>query len=347
MNILHQEIREQPSCIERCLAANASALARIAGHFRDRKIQSLALLARGTSRHAALYAYYLFGWQHQMPIQLVQPSLTTFLGQTPVLPRTAMAAVSQSGSSPDLGQVLQRAREQEVYTLAITNTPNSPLTLHAVDVLDIAAGPERAVAATKTYMNQLVALTLLCQSLPSGPSTGIDLSAVPAAVQAMLDLEPLIREVAQDLHSSPAMLIIGRGFHHATACETALKLQELTYIHAMPFTSADFIHGPMALLDDQAVVICLDASSRPNPHFRDIETRAAQTGSRLVVFTHQPERWHHATHMIPLPAAAQLADCLSPMPTIVASQLLAMYVGQAKGLDVVAPRFLQKETLTA
>ncbi len=346
MNILHQEIREQPARIEDSLARNTVDTERIARHMQDRDIRGLALLARGTSRHAALYAYYLFGWQHRLPVQLIQPSLTTFLDRTPLFPQTAVVAVSQSGSSPDLSQVLQTARDQQAYTLAITNTLHSPLTLHADDVLDIAAGPERAVAATKTYMNQLVVLALLSHTLQSNTAAN-PLAALPAAVQAMFDLEDTIRDVARDVHASPAMLIIGRGFQHATACEMALKLQELTYIHAMPFTSADFIHGPMALLDMESVVICLDTGSRPNPHFRDIEAQAHRSGSRLVVLTRQPERWHHATHAIALPAAARTADWLSPMPDIVAGQLLAMYIGHAKGLDVVAPRFLQKETLTA
>ncbi len=346
MNILQQEMREQPACVERCLTTNAVHATRIAAQLHGRNISHIALLARGTSRHAALYASYLLGWHHEMSVQLLQPSLTTFLDCMPLPPSTAVIAVSQSGSSPDLCHALRTAQTRGAYGLAVTNTPESPLAQEADDTLNIQAGPEQAVAATKTYINQLVTLALLSQALGTDTSAAPSLTPLPGAVHAMFELEDQIRDVAQDLHTYPAMLVVGRGFHHATACETALKLQELTYTYALPFTSADLLHGPIALLDDRAVLICLDVGSQPNPHFTAIEARAAQAGTRLVVLSDHPERWQQVPHMIVLPTPSRLADCYSPIPTIVAGQLLAMYIGQAKGLDVVAPRFLTKETLT-
>ncbi len=347
MNTLYQEIREQPVAVERCLSANASSVAQIAAQMHNRKVRNLVLLARGTSRNAGLYATYLFGWQNQTPVLLIQPSLATFLDSMPMPSDASLVVVSQSGSSPDLGYIMRTARAMGVYCLAITNTPHSPLAKGADHILDIAAGPERAVAATKTYVNQLVTLAMLSQAWNSERSVDKPLASLPEAIKGIFELEELIKEVAQELHQYPTLLVIGRGFHHATACETALKLQELTYIHAMPFTSADLIHGPIALLDEQAVVICLDSGCQPNPHYTEITSRAIQAGSKLVVLTHHPQRWNDATHLIPLPSASQVEDCYSPIPTIVAVQLLAMYMGQAKGLDVVNPRFLSKETLTS
>lgn len=347
MNALYREIREQPARIADCLVQRGGVPAAIAEDLHRRGLQSMALVARGTSRHAAVYASYLLGRRNGMPAYLIQPSLSTFLGQLSLPPRAGLIGISQSGASPDLCHILRTARAQGTYTLAVTNTAGSPLARHADAVLDIQAGRETATAATKTYVNQLVSMALLSSALAGHADTAADLEHLPQAVEAVFAMEAEIRAVAQILCAHRTLLVVGRGYHHATACEMALKMQEMTYTYALPFTSADFIHGPQALLDSQALLLCIDTGRQENPQFAEIAARAVQTEAGLVVLTHHPARWEQATHMMVLPDGARVADHLSPIPAIVACQLLAMHIGLAKGLDVMAPRYLVKETLTA
>ena len=345
MNPLYREIREQPARVADCLNGNAAAAEQFADAMRRRGIRSFTFAARGTSYHAALYALYLLG-SRNVPAHLFNLDLDTFLHRQPFLPQTCLVGISQSGASPDIGQIMRRARAADVPTLAVTNKPQSPFARQAEHVMDILAGPEVAVAATKSYVNQLVSVALLSQSWAPDAGLKAALARLPDALEGAFALEAEIRDLALTLSQRRNLLVVGRGFNHVTACETALKLQELTYTHAMSFTSADFLHGPIALLDKDAAILCLDAGQQDNPHFQDIEEKADQTGACLLVLTDAPNRWTHATHLLSLPSATQTLGCLRPMVHIAVCQLLAMHVGLVKGLDVTQPRYLVKETLT-
>ncbi len=346
MNTLYREIREQPQRISDCLHQSTDTLEAYVSEFARRGIDHLTLVARGTSRHAALYGMYLFGSQHQMPVHIMQLGLPSFLHALPLPVHTSVLGISQSGSSTDLCQVMEQAQAAGRLTLAVTNAAAGTMSRFADYVLDIQAGPELATAATKSFTNQMVALALLSQCLHGTVPPQDALHQLPAVVQTVLHREAEIQQLGRELTALQDLLVIGRGFNHVVAAETALKLQEIAYVRALPFTSADFLHGPIALLHEHAVLLCIDAGLQDNGHFVAIRKQAEETGSTLYAVSSRPERWPEAAHVLQLPRADALPDFLWPLPAMVTCQLLVMHLGLAKGLDVAHPRYLIKETST-
>lgn len=346
MTTLYSEIREQPDRILDLLESHGE-LAEFGKDFRKGGIDSLTLAARGTSRNAALYGIYLFGARNRLPIHLINFGLQSFLDELPLAPDTAVAGISQSGSSSDLCAAMQRAQDQGHLTWAITNKVHGRMSQYADRVLDIRAGPEKSTAATKSYVNQLVALGMLSDELAGKEGVSPEFRALPGVVRRVLASEEQISQLAEKLVGIESLLIAGRGYNHPLASETALKLQEVCYVRAMPFTSADFLHGPIALLEEGSYALCVDSGRKSNPQFRDIQERTRQAGSRLLAAAHGPEGWPEGTQILELPPADLLPDHLWPIPAMVALQLLVMHIGLAKGLDVSHPRYLQKETSTA
>ena len=346
MNTLRQEIREQPRRISDCLNQGTDTLEAYVRELAILGVNNLTMVARGTSRNAALYGMYLLGSQHQMPVHIMQLGLPSFLHSLPLHAHTSVVGISQSGSSADLCKIMEQAQMAGCLTLAVTNTAAGTMNRFAAHVLDIQAGPELATAATKSLTNQMVALALLSQCLHGTAQAWEALNQVPAVAQAVLDSEAEIQQWGEELATLQDLLVIGRGFNHVVASETALKLQEVSYVRAVPFTSADFLHGPIALLHEHAVLLCIDAGLQDNGHFGAIRRQAREAGSTLYAVSSRPEQWPEAARVLQLPPTDALPDFLWPLPAMIACQLLVMHLGLAKGLDVSHPRYLTKETST-
>jgi len=264
---LRDEILEQPEAARRQLASSIEAIEGLAERLRARPVDSVVIAARGTSDHAAIYAQYLLGAINRLTVGLATPSVVSIYGVEPRFERTLVVGISQSGASPDVVGVVAAARRQGAATLAITNEPSSELGATAAFTIDLAAGPERAVAATKTYTTSLLAIARLALALesPAGwkEATGRPddtvpvelepkalreaLERLPEAVEQVLRQEPAIEALAGELAAAEGGLdrcvIVGRGFEYATAREWALKLKELGRVFADPYSAADFLHG--------------------------------------------------------------------------------------------------------
>jgi glucosamine--fructose-6-phosphate aminotransferase (isomerizing) len=355
---LRDEILEQPDAVRRQLSSSAAALEGVAARLREAPVDSVVIAARGTSDHAAIYAQYLLGAVDRLAVGLATPSLVSLYGVEPRFERSLVIGISQSGASPDVVGVLAAARRQGAPTLAITNEPASALGSTAEFVIDLAAGSEQAVAATKTYTTSLLAIARLAISVgPRGSSTpssfdAADLAAslanVPSWIAAALDVEPAVRALAAELAPAPGAfggcVIVGRGFEYATAREWALKLKELARVFADPYSAADFLHGPIALVQPGIPVLVLapDGAAAPGQIdlLRDLKTRKIDT---LVVSdnaaTRELGRWS-----IELPAG--IPEPLRPIVSIVPAQLFAYHVTLARGLDPDEPRYLSKVTRT-
>ena len=174
-----------------------------------------------------------------------------------------MIGISQSGASPDIVAVIAAARAQGAPTIAITNEPDSALAEAADRTIPLGAGPERAIAATKTYTAELLAIALLSAALADDPADRAALAGVPDALARTLDLEPEIERIAQDQAGVERALVIARGFEYATAREWALKLKELGRVFADPYSSADFQHGPLALVEPGVPVLAVARAGAP------------------------------------------------------------------------------------
>jgi glucosamine--fructose-6-phosphate aminotransferase (isomerizing) len=342
---LRDEIGEQPAALRRLLSDERESILRVAGVLRERRVDSLLIAARGSSDHAAIYAQYVFGARHRLPVALATPSLITLYGVEPRFGQAAVIGISQSGASPDVVAVVKAARRQGAPTIAITNVTDSPLAAVAELVIDLRAGVEAAVAATKTYTAELAAIALLSASL-AGEAAAIEaIDDVPGAVEAALDLEPVVRSAAGAHAEMRACVVLGRGFGYATAREWALKVKELAHVVADPYSAADFQHGPLALLEPGFPVLAVAPSGVAEAGMVELLDRIRTAFEvDLVVMSDRDEALDLAAAPIRLPAG--VPDWLMPIVSAVPAQLFAYHLAIAKGLDPDAPRHIRKVTLT-
>ncbi|MEA2623863.1 MAG: hypothetical protein QOH61_2773 [Chloroflexota bacterium] len=352
---LLDEIREQPEVAARLLATQAGPIEAIAGALRARPIDGVLIAARGTSDHAAIYAQYLFGAFHRLPVALAAPALVSVYGTPPRVGRWLVIGISQSGASPDVVAVVAAGRSQGASTIAITNAPDSNLGRAAEFVIDVSAGQERAVAATKTYTAELLSIAMLaCAMGTDGAAEGPwgtfgwrreALLRVPSALAEALAAEPVVEIAAAERAGIEQCVVLGRGFEYATAREWALKLKELAQLGADPYSAADFQHGPLALVEPGYPVLAVATRGHTAAGVADLLARLRRDhGVDLLVISDDPEIRSLANAAIPVPPL--LPEWLAPITSIVPAQLFAYHLTLAKGLDPDHPRWISKVTLT-
>ena len=336
---LLEEIREQPEVIARTATVNAEPARRVAELASG--CTHAVIAARGTSDNAGRYAQYVWGTRNGLSVGLTTPSLFSVYDRPPRLDGALVVGISQSGESPDIVSVLEEGREQGQPTVAITNEPDSPLAEAAHVVIDLDAGEERAVAATKTYTAQLAAVALISEAM-SGNDAGLE--GLPALVEHALDQEGPAEGSATAHAGIEYCAVLGRGFNQATAFEWALKLQELTQVVAQPFSTADFLHGPIAVLEPGYPVLAIAARGPAIDDVIDVLRRCKQAGASLVVIGNDPRLVELEPSMLELEPGVD--EWLSPIPAAVLGQLFAYHLTVAKGLDPEQPRGLHKVTRT-
>lgn len=338
------EILEQPEALERVLTRNLAVAEEIKRTLRDRDIDQVVIAARGTSDNAARYAQYVWGARNRVPVGLAAPSLFSVYGRPPVLKNALVVGISQSGQSPDIVAVLAEARRQEQPTLAITNEPDSPLAAAADHVFLLHAGPERAVAATKTYATELGAVALLSVTLGGDVEDREVLGMAPLYVRHVLDQSEGIAEMARAHAEIDHCAVLGRGYNYATAFEWALKLQEVTYVLAQPFSGADFLHGPVALIEPGFPVLAVDINGPLHSGVHALLSGLVERDAGIVVVSDAEDTLGLSDAAIRLPT--NVLEWISPIPAIVAAQLFTFHLAVAKGLDPDRPRSLSKVTRT-
>ncbi|HKJ37881.1 MAG TPA: SIS domain-containing protein [Anaerolineales bacterium] len=342
---LHSEIFEQPERLAAMLANQKETVLEIAKAIRSQSIQYVFLAARGTSDNAGRYANYLWGAHNQLPLALATPSLFTYYQSPPRLHNALVVGVSQSGQSPDIVSVLEEGRKQNCLTLAITNIPDSPLANTADFVLDIQAGEEKAVAATKTYTTELMAIAMLSAALEDSNDRWNELASVPQWVEQTLALDVSIAQMTQRYRYMDQCVVLGRGFNYSSAFEWALKLKELTYIIAEPYSSADFQHGPIAMVEGGFPVLAIAPSGKVHGSMKDMLTRLRKDkNAELVVISDDADTLTLAQSPIQLPP--QTPEWLTPLVGIIPAQLFACHLTSVKGFDTEAPRNITKVTET-
>jgi glucosamine--fructose-6-phosphate aminotransferase (isomerizing) len=342
---LHDEIAEQPEVAARLLAAQSGATDEIGAWLRQRPLRHVVIAARGTSDHAAIYAQYVLGVRNRLSVGLGTPSIVSLYGVVPDFSDALVIGISQSGASPDIVAVIAAARAQGSPTIAITNEPASALAEAADRTIPLGAGPERAIAATKTYTSELLAIALLSAALAGDPADRPALAGVPEAIARTLSLEPEIERIAHDQAGAARALVIARGFEYATAREWALKLKELGQVFADPYSAADFQHGPLALVEAGVPVLAITRAGAPEADVVALLARLrADLDAALMVLSDRPEALATATWPVRLPDGTP--EWLGPIVSIVAGQLHALHLTRARGLDPERPRNLRKVTRT-
>ena len=341
---LHSEIHEQPAVIQNLLGKQTE-ITRIAAEIRKIDPAYVFLAARGTSDNAGRYANYLWGAYNRLPVALATPSLFTFYQQSPLLKGALVTTVSQSGKSPDIVAVVEEGKRQGCASLAITNAPDSPLAAVSDFVIDIAAGPEKAVAATKTYTAELLAMALLSVELADDSTRRAELQNLPIWAQQVLALDEEIARLAERFRYMEHCVVIGRGFNYATAFEWSLKMKELTYSVAEPYSSADFLHGPIAMVERGFPVFAVAPSGVILPDMLGLLKNLRETHhAELTVISDNLEALALAQSPIQLPAG--IPEWLSPIIAIIPAQLFCYHLTRTRGFDTEAPRTIHKVTET-
>jgi glucosamine--fructose-6-phosphate aminotransferase (isomerizing) len=334
---LDDEIHQQPASLARLLEEGRADADAIAADLRG--VGFVAIAARGSSDNAARYAQYLLGAHNRLLVALASPSLHTLYGAAPSLRGGAVLALSQSGQSPDIVAVVEEARRQGVPAVALTNDPASPLAAAASHVLALRAGDERAVAATKSYTAELVALAMISTSLAGDDARRAELEAVPDRVAGALDAVPVDAVVA----GAERLAVLGRGYNVATAHEIALKVKETGYLAAEASSWADFEHGPMALVEPGFPALVVAPSGATLPAARELVERLQGRGAHVVALSDDAALRAAARASLAMPA---VPEWLSPVVAVVPGQLWALALARARGVDPDAPRGLSKVTRT-
>ncbi len=344
-SVLRREIRAQPTVLARILQREQRRVDQVAGQIRAYDPQVVLVVARGSADNAGLYGKYLFGALNRRIVALATPSLFTKYRRPPELGRALVLAISQSGESHDVVEVVEAARAAGGLTVAVTNTAGSPLAGAADEVLLCHAGPERSVAATKTYTAQLMLLAMLSSALEGSRARRREaLAAIPDRVAAALEVEPAAERAAERLRYLDRCAVIGRGFCYGSAFEIALKLVELTHVVAQPYSSADFRHGPIAMIEPGFCVLLLAPRGRVLADLRELQGALAARSAEVIALSDVRGVLRAATRGLQLPAG--VPEWLAPLTCVIPGQLLALHLCRARGLPVDRPRGLNKVTRT-
>ncbi len=341
--VLHREIFEQPEIVENFLSSEWERLQNAADQLRG-EFDHVMIAARGTSDNAARYAKYTLGSFNQLPVALAAPSLFTLYKQPPRMPRTLVAAISQSGQSPDIVAVMEEARRQGLPTLAITDYPESPLAAMSDQVIGLHCGGEKAVCATKTYTTSLAAIALLSAFLAEDQERLDQVKQLPGWMTRTLQENEETASSAERYRYLEHCAVIGRGYNYCTAFEFALKVQELTGIVAEPYSSADFRHGPVAMVDSGAPVMAVAPSGVLFEDMVKLAREVHQRRGEMLIISNDQELLGMAKVGMRIPA--DVPDWLTPMVTILPGQLFAMNLAATMGIDVDRPQGLSKVTET-
>lgn len=341
---LQEEIQQQPEVLKRLLESRRLAVEQVADAIRKHPPDFVLFAARGSSDNAARYGQYLLGAANQLPVALATPSLFTLYGQPPRLDRSLVVGISQSGQSPDIVAVLKEARLQGAQTVAITNDSESSLAEVAEHIIDLAAGAERSIAATKTYTASLFALAMLSAAIARDSRRFQMLQTVPALVADVLALAPETIRAAEQYRHMEACVVVSRGYNYGTAFEIALKIKELTYALAEPYSCADFEHGPLAMVEGGFTVIAIVPEGAVAPELVTLLRRLRERGAELLVISAHESALAIAQTALLVPSG--MPEWLSPMVTVVQGQVFALGLTLAKGYEPDSPRSLRKVTRT-
>jgi glutamine---fructose-6-phosphate transaminase (isomerizing) len=341
---LLSEIREQPRAL-RSLLEHEEEYGRVGAIMRERRATTVRMVGHGSSDNAASYGVYAFGllprWtalRDSITLGIYYESELDFSGAT-------VLALSQSGQTPDVIAYIERTRARGAFTVALTNDPGSALATAAEAVLPLAAGPEHAVAATKTYLNQVAALALLAAAGAGRANETADhLRAVASQIEELIPaVEHRIATVANAFAYVGRMFVIGRGVEFATAREIALKLLETCRVAADSLTATDLAHGPVAALDPLFPVWAIASHDKALPAVLDAAALAHEKGATLVASGTAADRVAGADYVLSVPSPP--SPLLAPLLSIVPGQLFAWALAQAKGLNADEPAGLNKVTL--
>jgi glucosamine--fructose-6-phosphate aminotransferase (isomerizing) len=346
MSVMMEEIRQQPNIVRKTIETEFHRVDELRDAIIKHDIRFAYIAARGTSDNVAHYAKYVLEIEHGIPVALAAPSVFTLYNAVPHLDEHALViGISQSGSGPDVIAVLERARTTGALTACITNEAESDLAKACEYPLVTPAGPEKCIAATKTYTAALAMIALLSTSLDNNRPERLEhLWRTADIMQQTLELDDAIRQLVERYEHMTNCVVICRGYNHCTALEVALKLTETSYVGAKSFSAADFLHGPVAQVDEGFPVLLFAPDGKAYKPMMELAAALKNRHPDVIAFAHDLDFLAGSETAIRIPGS--VPEWLSPLVYVVAGQLFANWLSIAKNLDPDHPRGLTKITKT-
>jgi len=343
MSLMLAEIEQQPAVLERTLKQEAPRIARFADSLKKRGTRLIVLVARGSSDNAALFGRYLLEISTGIPVSLAAPAVHTLYHTKMDMRDALVIGISQSGEGADINIVLENSKRSGATTLAITNEADSAMARIADETFLIRAGRERSVAATKTYTGQLLMFHMLAAAL-SGNKQFAEVERLPELAALSLGLRSQIEETVERYAFMNHCVVVGRGLIYANAYEFAIKLMETCYVVAERFSSADFLHGPIAMIERDFPAFLFAPPGKTFAGMKDLLSKLTKLSAETIVISSEDSILKLATRTMKIPE--RVSEMLSPIPYIIPAQLFAALLAKAKGLSPDRPRSLAKVTKT-
>ena len=345
MSKMLEEIRQQPEALAKTLQQEWKGIEKLRRQFEAYPPRLIVLAARGTSDNAAQFGRYLLELLTGIPVSLAAPSIHTLYDVRLNYEDTLVVAISQSGESTDTNLVLERAKESGAFTIGVTNEANSTLAKLGHATILVRAGKEKSVAATKTYTGQLMAMYLLAWALGAKLDRK-DLEKLPMLAEKALKLEPQVAAMAGRYRFMQHAVVVGRGLSYANAFEFALKLMETCYVIAERFSSADLLHGPIAMVDPHFPAFVFAPSGATWESMSQLLSRIDATTHETLLITDKSNRHAYESERRAFRIPVAIPELFAPIPYIIPCQMFAAYLAAEKGLNPDQPRSLSKVTLT-
>jgi glutamine---fructose-6-phosphate transaminase (isomerizing) len=341
MSLMLEEITEQPVVLERTIKAERNKVAKLRDFIRQREINLIVLVARGSSDNACHFGRYLLEVTCGIPVSLSAPSVFTLYQAKLNLQKALVIGVSQSGEGTDINEVLEQAKNSQALTIGITNEADSTMAKISDETLLIHAGREKSVAATKTYTGQMLHFYHLAEMFAE---TKIDFEKIPDYAAQVLKLRPKVQNLIERYVFMENCVVVGRGMNYGNSYELALKLMETCYVVAERFSSADFFHGPLAIIERRFPVIMFAPTGVTKQSNLNLLHRLRELNADSFSITNDDEIAKMSSRALRMPQ--EIDEFLSPIPFIIPAQLFAALLSEAKGINPDAPRSLSKVTKT-
>lgn len=334
---MRREIHEIPNAVEYLLSNGADSIANTAAKIRAAETRFMVSIARGSSDHVCTYLKYVSELLLGLPMASLGPSISSIYGANLQLNDSVCLAVSQSGKSPDIARLTETATKAGAFTIAITNDPAAPLAKVASSTLPILAGSEASVAATKTFINSLVTGLWLLAEIKQDAKLLASIHSLPAYLNEAVHCE---WSAAAEAITEPSLFTLGRGICWAISNEAALKFKETCRIHAESYSSAEVLHGPVAIVERGFPVIAFAGGDAAEASLAEVADALAEKGARVFATSSLVRR---ATPLAHVRTDHWLTD---PIATIVSFYSMVESVAVARGINPDAPRHLKKVTET-
>jgi len=343
VSIMLNEFLSAPDVIRSVITENKKVWSLIAKEFKKRSLTNITTVARGTSDNAATYFKYLVETIGEIMVSKFTPSVTTYYGAQVNLKNNMVLAISQSGQSTDTLMVVQGAKQVGAMTVAVTNNPDSPLAQICDFHINLAAGIERSLSATKSFIAQLTAMFLLSNSL-SSITAKMNVAELPYMVDKFInDFKDKIKGFADKNKSIDNFIVLTRGLNQAVASELSLKMMEVCGKLNRPFSTADFMHGAICMVKEETEIIMLAPASEFSEEFVDLARRLSLLGAHLISFTDIKEIQSVSTSYLDMPLVRGMN---TPFLYTIAIELFVVYMAEALNLDPDKPKNKKKITIT-